>query len=282
LKIREALQHNAARLSGQGIQSARLEAEVLLRHALGIDRAEFFASLETEPTPEQLKRFYELLARRLEHEPLAYIIGHREFYSLDFIVNPDVLIPRQETELLVELALKFSARKESENLKFVDAGTGSGAIAVSIAYNLTNCLVYAVDVEPEALQVAKANAGKHGVSERIKFMRGNLLEELPERVDIVVSNPPYLRTAEIPNLSPEVQMEPVSALDGGPDGLDVIRILIEKAPGYIKPDGCILIEMDPEQVETANAFALDVFPEGRISVHKDLFGLDRVMQIQIG
>ena len=281
MTIREILLNKAAAFSERGIPSSKLEVEVLLRHVLDIDRAEFFASLNRELTPSQIRRLTEFSQRRLNREPLAYIVGHREFYGLDFTVNEHVLIPRQETELLVERALNFASAKPHEHLCIADVGTGSGAIAIAISYNLPGAAIYALDNSGEALSVAKANAERHGVSDRIQFLHSDLLDSLPNRVDVVVSNPPYLKSSDIPKLEPEIRKEPAAALDGGRDGLDVIRRLLRQAPQRVKPTGCVLIETSHDQTGDVRKLAQGAFPGSQVSVYKDLLNLPRVVQISL-
>ncbi|MCI0440107.1 MAG: peptide chain release factor N(5)-glutamine methyltransferase [Chloroflexi bacterium] len=280
MKLREAFVSAAERLAQGGIAEPSLEAEVLLRHVLGLDRASFFASLE-EPLDSNAKaRLDVLVERRLRREPLAYITGSREFFGLDFAVNPSVLIPRQETELLVEKAIEFASSREWQGpLTVADVGTGSGAIAIAIAHNVPNAIVYATDISASALEVADANRRRHGVAERVRLLEGDLLAPLSEAVDMLVSNPPYIETGEIARLSPEVRAEPALALDAGADGLDVVRRLFEQAPGYMRAGGCILVEIAPEQLEAVTKLALDAFPSARASFAKDLLGLPRVVSV---
>ncbi len=275
MKLREALVSTAERLSQAGIAEPKLEAEVLLRHALGLDRAAFFASLDEPLSSDAHARFDALVERRLRREPLAYIIGHREFFGLDFAVNPHVLIPRQETELLVERAIEFASSRGP--LRIADACTGSGAITIAIARNVPNAIVYATDISVLALEVADANRRRHNVTERVQLFEGDLLAPLPEPVDILVCNPPYIETGQIARLSPEVRAEPALALDGGADGLDVVRRLFRQAPGYMRAGGCILAEIAPQQLEAVTKLALDAFPGARASFAKDLLGLPRVV-----
>ncbi|MFH1386217.1 MAG: peptide chain release factor N(5)-glutamine methyltransferase [bacterium] len=207
-------------------EESRLDAEHLIAHAFKISRTEVIT---------RHQKLIETIARRLDDEPLAYIIGSQPFLGLDFIVNKNVLIPRPETELLVETVLRFTTH--DSRLTIADVGTGSGCIAVSLASALPNAKLFAIDSVKEALEIAKINAAKHKVSKQIKFLQGDLLTPLQEKVDIIVSNPPYVPTEEINN-----DWEPRGALDGGKDGLDHIRRLIKEAPNYLKPNGKLFFE----------------------------------------
>ena len=258
LRLRDLWQRLAGALRGAGLGDAEIEAEALLRHVLGFDRAEFFASL-SEPVPHgQADRAEGLAARRAGGEPLAYITGRREFYGLDFKVDPRVLIPRQETELLVDLALEACAGRERERVVIADVGTGSGAIAVALATRLTDAVVYATDVSVEALEAASANAERHGVAERVRLLHGDLLDPLPVRADVIVSNPPYIATSQLAELPRDVRREPSLALDGGTDGTEVIARLLMQAAQRLKAGGSLFMEMAPEQREAVMRMAHDL------------------------
>ena len=272
---------HASRLLPTGPDAnSQLEAEVLIRHALNISRAQYFAMLDRELSGDETITVDRLVARRASGEPLAYITRHREFYGLDFAVNEHVLIPRQETELLVDLALEFARTLPAEELSIVDVGTGSGAIAVALAHSLHNATVFAVELDREALGVARDNAGRHEVAERVHFLQGDLLEPIQKPVDIIVSNPPYIPTDEIAGLAVEVRREPRQALDGGPDGLDVFRRLLTQAPAKLRAGGCLLVELSPEQMGEAEILAGQVFPSARVSHADDLLGLARVLIVK--
>ena len=218
--IRQVIQKARNLLDASGIADPRLEAEVMVMHLLQLPRQDTLARQDSELSPQQQQDLDAMLQRRLAREPLAYIVGHREFYGLDLFVNAHVLIPRPETETLVELALStVSMTAGCQKLVIADVGTGCGAIAVSLAKHLPAARVYALDVSEQALGVAACNARSHNVSDRLILLQGNLLEPLPEPVDLIVANLPYIPSARIPTLQPEVQREPRLALDGGEDGL---------------------------------------------------------------
>jgi release factor glutamine methyltransferase len=274
LNLKQALRLAREILSQNGVEDAPLEGELLLRHTLSIDRVQLYIDLEKELTPRQEGAFRRLLERRLSGEPSAYITGHREFYGLDFRVNPSVLIPRPESELLVETALAI-ARNYPISI-IADIGTGSGAIAVSLAFNLPQAKIYATDISAAALGVALANCRKHGVSGRVLLLEGNLLEPLPEAVDIIVANLPYVSQ---PELAP--RFEPPLALDGGAGGIKIIKQLCQQAGGKLKAGGWLLLEIGQGQRAAIAAILHNIFPEGEIEVIPDLGGVERVVCLSL-
>lgn len=266
-------------MATHGIPDSNLEAEVLLRHILKYDRARFYASLGESVSAENIEHALSLAERRICHEPLAYITGQREFYGLDFCVTPAVLIPRQETELLVDEALKLAVESKHGNISIADSGTGSGAIAVSVAVNLPHAKVYATDCSTEALEIADINRRKHGVADRIMLLQGDLLAPLPLPVDLIVSNPPYIASDLLPGLPSEVQREPQLALDGGKEGLEVISRLMKQALPNLNAGGSILIEISPEQLDAVSDLARAHFPDAVFGHQSDLAGLPRCVTI---
>lgn len=280
MNIRQLASQLAATLQRHRISDSQLEAEVLLRLALQYDRAQFYASLNEPVAPELHKHIYELVTRRTGGEPLAYITGYKEFYGLDFIVSPAVLIPRQETELLVDTALAFACERPIGRISVADIGTGSGAIVVALAKNLPDAQVYATDRSPDALAVAAQNCRKHSVQDRISLLQGDLLTPLPHPVDLIVSNPPYIASELLPELAPEVRREPQLALDGGAQGLQVIRRLIEQAPAALNAGGRMIVEISPEQLDAVREIAHAHFPNANIEHRNDLLGLPRCVTIQ--
>ena len=275
--VRQIALNIARTLATHGITDSDLEAEVLIRHALQYDRARFYASLGDIVISESIACALSLAERRVNREPLAYITQHKEFYGLDFRVTPAVLIPRQETELLVEEALRFAAENSRGDISVADIGTGSGAIAVSVAVKLPSSKVYATDCSKEALDIADFNRRNHGVAGRITLLEGDLLEPLPMPVNLIVSNPPYISSDLLPELAPEVHREPQVALDGGKEGLEVINRLLKQATVKLKPGGRILIEISPEQATAASKMAKARFPTADISYAKDLLDLPRCL-----
>jgi release factor glutamine methyltransferase len=273
---REALARARDILTKSGIEDASLEGEVLARHVLDIDRAQLYSDLDLKLSPEQEKSLYRLLERRSRGEPSAYITGHREFYGLDFKVDPRVLIPRPESELLVELAVDL-ARGNSIK-KIADIGTGCGAIAVSLAVHLPEASVYATDISPGALEVARTNCQRHGVAERVKLLCGDLLEPLEESVDMAVANLPYVRERDL-RKNAALGFEPMVALDGGKDGLDKIKKLRLQAGKRLKRGGYLLLEIGEGQAPAVSALWRKTFPETAIEVHKDLAGKARAVSL---
>ena len=271
----------AGSLGEASIPDARLEAEALLAHVLQMSRAQVLAHPERSLSSQEDLAVWEVLRRRLSREPLAYIIGRREFFGIDFKVNLSVLIPRPETETLVETALKIANEfPGGPELSVIDVGTGSGAIAVSLALHLPSARIFAVDSSSAALDVARTNAETHGVADRITFLEGDLLSPFSGGVDLITANLPYVRTGELSSLAPEVQQEPTEALDGGQDGLDVVKRLMHQAQHVISGDGVILLEMDPRQAEPLRRMGESLFPGAEISILKDLAGLDRIFMLR--
>ena len=246
-------------------------------------RQELFTRQEDEVSAQQEQALADTLQRRLTREPLAYILGYREFYGINLLVNPDVLIPRPETETLVEHALFMAMMgMETTELVIADIGTGTGAIAINLAIHLPAARIYAFDVDDATLDVAAYNIRTHNVADRVTLGKGDLLEPLPEPVDLLVANLPYLPTNRIPDLQLEIQFEPQQALDGGADGLDHIRRLLAQAPAKVKEQATLLLELDPEQVPAVEELARQYFPEATTSVEQDLARLDRVFVISQG
>jgi len=276
--VKEVLADARRVLAESSIEEASLEAEVLLRDALRKKRAELYLALDDELTPQQRDAFRERLARRLGGEPTAYIVGYREFYGREFLVGPSVLIPRPETELLVGRALEIARQHPVSAL--AEVGTGCGAVAISLALELPECTVYATDVSAAALEVARANCQKHGVTDRVSLLPGDLLETLPEPVDLIVANLPYVRECDVPRTGP-VSREPRLALDGGADGLEQIRRLCWQIEGGMRPGGCLLLEIGMGQAGPVTAFLRGLFPSARTDVTPDLGGIDRVVSLML-
>ena len=282
MNVREAWARSRKRLELANIPDAGIEAQVLLRYALGLDRATFHTSPERELSDEDAEGFERMVERRIEGEPLSYITGHREFYGLDFVVTPDVLVPRHETEFLVEAVLEYARSRGDHALTIADIGTGSGCIAVALGHHLPNATVYATDMSHEALRVADENVRKHGLQGRVRLRQGDLFEALDGPVDVVASNPPYLSTEEAADLPPDVQREPRIALAAGADGMDVLSGLIVGAREYVKPGGLLAMEIDPQRLEAVERLAGRTFEGGEVAVVKDHAGLDRVVTVRVG
>jgi release factor glutamine methyltransferase len=279
--LRTVIQDTHQKLESAGIPDARLEAEVMVMNVLRMPRQAIFAEQEREVSEQQQVALDELLKRRYTREPLAYILGQREFYGINVVLTPAVLIPRPESEGLVEHALFMAMMgMESTDLTIADVGTGSGAIAINLAMHLPMGRIFAVDISDSVLDVAAYNIRAHGVGDRVSLAIGDLLDAVPEPLDLIVANLPYIPTDRISTLQPEVQKEPVLALDGGADGLDLIRRLLAQAENKLKSHGIILLEMDPDQVPVVAELALQHFPKGSTDVEQDLAGMDRILVIR--
>jgi release factor glutamine methyltransferase len=283
--IAEAINSAAKQLSGVGITDARFDAELLLRYVLNKDRAWLLAHIQDSLSAESLTSFQTLVVRREKREPVQHIIGTQEFWGLEFLVTPDVLIPRPETELIIETVLADKERLAGEST-IVDLCTGSGCIAISLAEEFPSARIFATDRSAAALAIARKNAQQLDCAGRIRFFEGDLFQPLAEldlhgRVDIIVSNPPYVPDGVRTSLQPEVRdYEPALALFGGVDGTDLHRRIIQAAPEFLKKQGLLVMEIGIDQAETLKQV---VHEDGRYyssEVRKDLAGIDRVIAVQ--
>jgi len=263
--------------------TSALDASVLIAHVINKPRSWVMAHHELTLTTSQQKHLDDSLMRLKGGEPFPYILGHWEFFGLQFDVTSDTLIPRPETELLVEKAITWLQRHPAKR-SVADVGTGSGAIAVSVAVNVPDVKILATDISPKALQVAKRNAEKLGVSERIKFAECDLLpaqiKNRKSSIDMICSNLPYIPTAKLHGL-PIYNREPTLALDGGEDGLNPFRKLLYISPQWLAPDGMMLFEIESTHGSKATSFARAAFPKARISLHQDLARKDRLLKIDL-
>lgn len=264
--------------------TARLDAELLLAHTLNWSRARLLAEWAYTPDPAQIQAFQVSVQRRLNREPVAYIVGHRSFYGVDLWVDQRVLIPRPETEQLVEQALDIAHSiwgcddQYLRDRSIADVGTGSGAIAIALAMHLPTVQIYALDISPAALAVAQCNLARYQLHQRVQLLQGDLLTPLPGPVDMIVSNPPYTILSAIH--ADVRRYEPHLALDGGIDGLAVYRRLFKQAPQWLKPGGVILVEIGATQATAVSALACAVFPQAQIQVYHDLAGHDRIVALR--
>lgn len=283
MEIGEHLRVATGLLGSAGCDSPRLDAEVLLAHCLGLSRAQLFIRWREQLSGEQAREYGTLVQRRVGREPLAYIVGHKEFCGLDFEVDRNVLIPRPETELLVEQAVQIAgAQATREAMKIADIGTGSGAIAVSLALSMPWVTVHAVDQSEEALRVAARNCVRHGVAERVHLWHGDLLLALPEPMSVLVANLPYVSEAEWAELAPEIQLfEPAAALNGGADGLDLIRRLLAQISQHPRPPQAVLLEIGATQGEPVLGLARAILPQARVSLTRDYSALDRIVRVEL-
>jgi release factor glutamine methyltransferase len=274
-------------LKKKQIDSPRLTAEVLLAHQLGSDRVNLYLNLDQPLTEKEISGYRALIRRRLQREPLQYITGIQEFWSIDFVVDPRALIPRPETELLVEHALRLlkpAAESENKEPKILDLGSGCGTLAVSLAKEVPNAQIWATDKSQGALELARLNAQRHGVSDRIQFKEGDLWEPLMNlgiTFDIILSNPPYVAAEAYNDLPPEVRdYEPRSALDGRDGGMYYIERILTNAPDYMKPKAWIMLEMAPDQTEKALGLVEKTEGYGEKTRIRDYSRLYRIVMAQ--
>ena len=259
----------------KGVENPRLDAEVLLSHILGRDRLYLYTHYEQPLEQAELAAFRECVRKRAARLPVAYITGHKEFMGLTFRVGPAVLVPRPDTEILVEAAMKRLQGLTAPAI--LDLGTGSGAIIVSLLSNLPAAAGTAVDISGPALAIAGQNAGQHAVAERLTLLEGDLFGPVQGlQFDAVVSNPPYIPADEIADLAAEVRQEPRGALDGGQDGLDFYRRILAEAAGFLKPGGFVALEVGMGQAPAVTVLARNA-ELGLVEVCRDLGGIERVV-----
>ena len=280
--LREFLRCTRDRLTDAGVTESRLEAELMLTNLLRVPRHRLYAFQNDELSVQQVADLEEVVLRRLLRQPLAYILGHREFYGIDLTVSPAVMVPRPETELLVERTLLVCLeRMEMGSPVVVDVGTGAGGIAINLAMHLPMVTMIATDISAEALEVAEANVQRHNLTGRITIVQGDLLEPVEAPVDVIVANLPYIPTDRIQQLSPEVRAEPRLALDGGPEGVDLLLRLLDQSKEKAAPNARLLLEIDPGQSAVLEQMVVDLFPGATVSVEQDLAGLDRVFVVEL-
>lgn len=271
MKIKEALSACINNLKENNIDEAHSKARRLLAFTLNVPKEYLIINNEKELSKQDFEYYKNYITRLINGEPIQYIIGKQEFMGIEFNVNKDVLIPQPDTEILVEETIKIA--KEYNKPKVLDLCTGSGAIAVSIKKYVPEAEVFASDVSIKALQLAKIN----NIDNNINFIESNLFENINNEFDIIVSNPPYIRTEEIKSLSKEVQNEPLIALDGGQDGLDFYRDIIKQAHNYLKSNGKLCLEIGDEQKDAITQILKSNFNYTNIKYYKDLQGNDRVI-----
>jgi release factor glutamine methyltransferase len=278
LKIHDVIIGTARNFAERGLASPRLDAECLLAHVLKTDRLHLYRHPEAYLTDEAASIFQTLAARRLRGEPVAYLLGRKEFWSLVFEVNEQVLIPRPDTECLVEECLKVCSAMPSAGFRILDLGTGSGAVGIVLARELPHAHVVATDISPCAVAVARRNAERNGVEQRMTFLAGHLFTPLSGKFDIIVSNPPYLSTQEFQMLPAGVRgYEPASALLAGPEGTAFHEEIIAGCAEHLKAGGCLFLEIGSGQRERVEALlaAAGFFEE--IRSRRDYAGLDRAV-----
>jgi release factor glutamine methyltransferase len=282
MTIREALAKGAARLRSAGVEGPGLDAALLLGFVLKTTREQLLL-IDTDTLDNGVAaEFGRLLDRRIGGECVAYILGSKEFRGLDFVVSPDVLVPRPDTETLVEAALASLSQTAGERPVLLDLCTGSGAVAIALKHEAPSLEVYATDISPKALAIARENASRllreDGQGGAVHFLAGDLFEPVPRiSFDLITANPPYVPSAALPGLPREVRFEPPLALDGGVDGLDLIRRIAEDAPAFLQSGGRLLMEADPRQMPEI-ALILEKKGYRRLRLHRDLSGSNRVIE----
>jgi len=283
-RISELLTVTAEHLEKSNFENSRLNAERLLAHTLNLTRIDLYLNFDRPLTQPEVSQFRENVQRRLRHEPLQYIIGETEFFSLPFKVNPNVLVPRPETELLVETVIQYhrNAFRNKKEMRVLDLGTGSGCIAVALARNIDDAQILAVDISTDAIDIAQENARLNGVAERIDFVTGDAFELLEhnqtDKMDAIVSNPPYVAPTEYDNLPEEIRnYEPEVALKDGRDGLEFYRKIAKLAPRLLTPDGMLAVEVGMGQAQQVQ----EMFSQNELSsvqIINDLNDIQRVVR----
>jgi release factor glutamine methyltransferase len=273
LTVLQVIKLSSDHLQKHGSDSARLDAEVLLAKALEVRRLDLYLQFDRQLTEDELTTYRALVARRAHGEPVAYLVGHKEFMALDFEVTPAVLVPNPDTEVLVQRAVAV-AREAARPIRVADVGTGSGCIAVAVAHYAPDVEVWATDISAEALEVAARNVARHGLDSRVHLACGDLLEPLEGKFDLVCANLPYLAATSL--LAPEVLAQPGTALYAGQGGSELVTRLLAAAPPRLKPGGRVLAELDPSILATVLEAADRGFSGRRI--HHDLGGHERVLE----
>jgi release factor glutamine methyltransferase len=278
MTIREALARAKKAFASGNVEDARLESELLLRHALRIGQVQLYQEPDRRLAPREEAGFWRLVERRLGGEPTAYITGRREFYGLSFSVDSSVLVPRPESELLVAEALQIARSRPVTRV--AEIGTGCGAIAIILALSLPEARIYATDISAPALKVARLNCQNHGVADRICLLAGDMLDPLPVPVDLIVANLPYVPELEVSRLG-LADFEPLLALDGGRDGLEKIGRLCSGVGDRLRPGGFLLLEVGLGQGRAVTALLRRLFPSAGVEVTPDLAGIDRVVVLSL-
>ena len=286
MRLNQTIRKISQLLKQHNIEDSYFEARVLLGYVLKLSPEEILTQPEYYLNAQQLETLNTIVQRRIKREPAAYIVGHKEFYGIDFMIDRRVLIPRPETELLVEEALKYleercsSSANSSKRKVVADIGTGCGAIAISLALNNSDVKIFATDISQDALEVARRNAYNHNVQDRISFLHGNLLEPVTEHVDLIIANLPYIEHTELDNLSTEInRFEPHIALDGGNDGLLYIEQLIRQSKEKLHNNGCIMLEIGYNQTQHITEFTGHSFHNVHYEFVSDPNDIKRVIKI---
>jgi release factor glutamine methyltransferase len=282
--ILNVLKWTTSYFRSHNIEQPRADAEILLSRTLNLQRVDLYLRYDQPLSADERSRFKTLIKRRINREPVAYIIGTKEFWTIDLMITPDVLIPRPETECLVEMALSLLPEAVGKGAQTIlDMGTGSGAIILSLASERRHHRFFASDRSQAAVRLARRNAVRHGMEQRVTFFAVDWLAAFkPDEglFDMIVSNPPYVRSGDVPGLQPEIyRFEPIEALDGGEDGLDAIRSIIDQARKYLKPNGHLLLEIGYDQKRDVRQIIDDSGRYGDVRFAKDYSGYDRVVKM---
>lgn len=275
MKIKELIEYGKNTLNKNEVQDSSIISRILAEYILNFNRQEIIANLDKEVKEEQRVRYYLALIEIIQGMPIQYITNKQEFMKLDFYVDENVLIPQPDTEILVEKAIEEA--KKIENVEILDMCTGSGCIGISIAKNIENAKVTLVDIGENVIEIAKKNALRNKVESQLTFIQSNMFEKVEKKFDIIVSNPPYIKTDVIPKLDKQVQNEPHIALDGGKDGLKFYKIIIEEAKKYLKENGKLILEIGYDQKEEVENLIKQSGQYKKIEVIKDLSQNDRVI-----
>jgi len=274
--VLDVIKWTIARFTERRLETPRLDAEILVAHALGLSRVQLYVQHDRPLTPAELADIRELIKRRQAGASVAYVVGKKEFWGLELAVDARVLVPRPDTETLVEEGRARLDEQQGEDERIVDIGTGSGAVALALAKLRPSAALHAVDVSPDALAVARANAERLGLP--VTFLEGDLTAPLAEQAafSLIVANLPYVPSGEMAGLAPEVRAEPALALDGGPDGLDLVRRLVAAAPALLRAGGALALEIGAGQAD-ATAALLQAAGFQDVRRRRDLAGIERVV-----
>ena len=282
VRLGEAIVWATEVLQAAGCDSPRLDAELLLANSLGVTRSQLHVRWRDRLTPAVSTTFYAYIQRRKRREPLAYILCQRAFYDLVLEVGPATLVPRPETELLVEEAIKWCQRQGERSLWAADVGTGSGALAIALARQVPALQVCAIDRSGAALEVAERNILCYGLQDRFRLSVGDLFEGVQRRFDVIVANLPYIPRARLAELAPEVtQYEPIQALDGGESGLEIIEHMCQQVPAHLERPALLLLEIDEGQGQTVSSLLSSVLPLAQVQVLLDYAGLERAVRAEM-
>lgn len=275
MKVEELLKYGKFELEKNKIEDASIIAKILIQYVLKIDKNKIIIEKEKEVEKIKEEEYKKYIKEIVQGKPIQYIINNQEFMKLNFFVNENVLIPQPDTEILVEKVLEIV--KENMESKILDICTGSGAIGISLAYYLNKAKLTVADISSKALEISKINAKRNNVEEKIKFINSDMFEKIEEKYNIIVSNPPYIKTNIIPTLDKQVQNEPYIALDGGKDGLKFYRILIDEAPKHLEKDGILIFEIGYDQKEDIENLVKENKNYKSMQVIKDLSQNDRIV-----